>query len=101
MGKTWVKTGENIGRPTRWCGHPVTSYCRNSSNFCPHAPFKLLNSTLFLLFKFVERNFEGKPNLRITTLLWSREPIDVAILSRENQGHLLPRNPGGLAQGII
>jgi hypothetical protein len=56
---------------------------------------------MFLLLKFEERNFEGKPNLRITTLLKSCEPRDVAILYRENQGHLHPQNPGALAQGII
>jgi hypothetical protein len=56
---------------------------------------------LFLLLKFEERRFEGKPNLRITTQLRLCEPVDIAILSQENKGHLLPRNPGGFDQGII
>jgi hypothetical protein len=34
-------------------------------------------------------------------LLRSHEPVDIAILSQENRGHLLPQNPGVLAQGII
>jgi hypothetical protein len=34
-------------------------------------------------------------------LLRSRKPVDVIILSRENQAHPLPQNPRGLAQGII
>jgi hypothetical protein len=34
-------------------------------------------------------------------LLRSRKSVDVIILSQENQGHPLPQNPRGLAQGII
>jgi hypothetical protein len=34
-------------------------------------------------------------------LLRSCKPVDVIILSRENRRHPLPRNPRGLAQGII
>jgi hypothetical protein len=41
------------------------------------------------------------PNLGITTLFRLRKPVDVIILTQENQGHPLPQNPGGLAQGII
>jgi hypothetical protein len=48
-----------------------------------------------------QQNGKGNPILKITTLLRSREPMDVIILSRENQGHPLPRYPGDLAPGII
>jgi hypothetical protein len=34
-------------------------------------------------------------------LFSSHKLEDVIILARENRGHPLPRNPGGLAQGII
>jgi hypothetical protein len=34
-------------------------------------------------------------------LFRSHKPVDVIILTRENRGHPLPQNPGGLAQGII
>jgi hypothetical protein len=81
VGESWVKTGENIGWPAYWCGRPAASCSQNSSNFCRFAPFNLLSTTLFLLLKFEERKFEGKSNIRITMLLRSREPIDVAILS--------------------
>jgi hypothetical protein len=35
-------------------------------------------------------NEKGNPILKITTLLRSRKPVDVIILSQENQGHPLP-----------
>jgi hypothetical protein len=44
---------------------------------------------------------KGNPNIGITTLFRSCKPVDIIIITRGNQGHPLPRNPGGLAQGII
>jgi hypothetical protein len=55
----------------------------------------------------LERRFGNKffgkenPVLKITALLKSHKPMDVIILSQENQGYLLPRNSEGLAQEII
>jgi hypothetical protein len=34
-------------------------------------------------------------------LIRSHKPVDVIILTQENLGHRLPRNPRDLAQGII
>jgi hypothetical protein len=52
--------------------------------------------------KFGKKFFKkGSPNLGINTLFRSCKPVDVIILSQENRGHPLPRNLGGLAQGII
>jgi hypothetical protein len=42
---------------------------------------------------------KGNPILKITMLLRSHKLVDVIILSRQNRGHPLPRNPGGLAEG--
>jgi hypothetical protein len=44
---------------------------------------------------------KGNPNLGITTLFRSCKLVDVIILTQENRGHPLSRNPGGLAQGIV
>jgi hypothetical protein len=41
------------------------------------------------------------PNLGIITLFRSHKPMDVIIITQRNQRHPLPRNPGGLAQGMI
>jgi hypothetical protein len=70
--------------------------------FFPKFPYKLLNSLLPLILEIWKENFEkGNPNLGITTLFRSCKLVDVIILTRENQGHPLPQNPRGLAQGII
>jgi hypothetical protein len=61
----------------------------------------LMPLKLFIL-QIWKENFEkGNPNLGITTLFRSRKPVDVIIITRGNRGHPLPRNPRGLAQGII
>jgi hypothetical protein len=53
---------------------------------------------LFIL-KIWKENFEkGNPNLGITTIFRSCGPVDIIII---NRGHPLPRNPMGLALGII
>jgi hypothetical protein len=44
---------------------------------------------------------KGNPNLGRTMLFRSCKPLDVVTLTRENQGHPLSQNPGGLAQRII
>jgi hypothetical protein len=55
-----------------------------------------------LIWKFGKKILKkGNPNLGITTLFRSRKPMDVIILTQENQGQPLPRNPKDLAQGII
>jgi hypothetical protein len=48
--------------------------------------------------EFLEK---GNPNLGTTMLFSSHKPVDVIIIIQGNQGHPLPRKPGGLAQGII
>jgi hypothetical protein len=66
----------------------------------------LMPLKLFIL-EILKENFEkkilekGNPNLGITTLFRSCEPVDVIIITQGNRGHLLPRNPGDLAQRII
>jgi hypothetical protein len=51
---------------------------------------------------FEKKNLEkGNPNLEITMLFRSCEPMDVIIITQGNQGHPLPRNPRDLTQGII
>jgi hypothetical protein len=49
-----------------------------------------------------KENFEkGKSESRVIMQFRSHKPVDLIILAQENLAHPLPRNPGGLAQGII
>jgi hypothetical protein len=58
-------------------------------------------SKLFIL-EIWKENFEkGNPHLGITMLFRSYKPVDAIIITQVNQGHPLPQNLGGLAQGII
>jgi hypothetical protein len=60
-------------------------------------PCKSINSLLALILEIWKENFKkkilekGNPNLH----------VDVIILTQENRGHPLLRNPEDLAQGII
>ncbi len=58
----------------------------------------LMPLKLFILEIWKEILKKGNHNLGITMLFRSRKPMDVIIITRENRGHPLPRNPGGLAQ---
>jgi hypothetical protein len=59
-------------------------------------PLKLL-----ILEIWKENKKKGNPNLGITVLFRLRKPVNVIILTQENQGHPPPQNRRCLAQGII
>jgi hypothetical protein len=96
MGKYRDNLGSRAGRAAKKFGHTSPP---KILGFFLKFPHKSLNSFLSPNLEIWKKIKKGNPNLWITTLLRSHKHVDVIILARENQGHPLPRNLGGLAQG--
>jgi hypothetical protein len=102
MGKEWVEKGPGVGQVVKKCGRLALLFPQKLWDFPQNFLTNYSIHSYPWFWKFGKKILKkGSPNLGITTLFRSREPVDIIILSQENRGHPLSQNLGGLAQGII